>query len=109
MPRRDPAKEQRWRELIETQSTSGLSVRAFCRERNASEHSFHAWRRKLRALDAAPARSATFAEVRVQGAVPASLTLELPGEITIRLPLDVAGETLTNILVAARRADAPAC
>ena len=37
----------RWREILERQSTSGLSVAAFCREESISAPSFYAWRRRF--------------------------------------------------------------
>jgi len=112
MPRRDPAKAQRWREFIGAHSTSGLTVRAFCRERELSEHAFHAWRRKFRKQDAEPSQPG-FAEIRIEGRdageLQPSLTLELPGGIIARLPLDVSGETLTKVLAAAHGARPRAC
>ena len=36
-----------WRELIAQQEQSGLSVRAFCRQHRANEHSFYQWRKRL--------------------------------------------------------------
>lgn len=118
MPRRDPAKAQRWRELIEAHSTSGLTVRAFCRERELSEHAFHAWRRKFRKQDAESSQPESssrpgFAEIRIEGRdageLQPSLTLELPGGIIARLPLDVPAETLTKVLTAAHRARPRTC
>ncbi len=44
------AQEERrsfWRELIRQQEQSGLSVREFCRRRQASEPSFYEWRKRL--------------------------------------------------------------
>ena len=64
MSRRDPAKEEHWRETIKAHGASNMSVRAFCRERGVSEHSFHSWRRKLRADEARP--SPEFAEEQLQ-------------------------------------------
>lgn len=40
-------REQHWRELIAAQRSSGLSVSAFCREREVSAASFFRWRRIL--------------------------------------------------------------
>jgi transposase-like protein len=108
MAKRDPAREQRWRELIEAQSTSGMTARAYCRERGLNEHTFYTWRRNLRATAGDSARP-VFAEVGVQDASSVAMTLELPGGIMARLPVDASVETLTNVLVAARRADAPSC
>ena len=41
--KRDRAKAEQWRELIGWQATSGLSVRAFCRQAGGREPSFYAW------------------------------------------------------------------
>lgn len=37
-----------WRELIERQARSGLSVAAFCEQWRVSTASFYAWRKRLR-------------------------------------------------------------
>jgi hypothetical protein len=36
-----------WRQRMETQRSSGLSIVEFCRRERVSSHRFHAWRRKL--------------------------------------------------------------
>jgi transposase-like protein len=36
-----------WRRLVAQQEQSGLSVRAFCRQHHAKEHSFYQWRKRL--------------------------------------------------------------
>ena len=36
-----------WRRLVAQQQQSGVPVRAFCRQRRASEHSFYRWRKRL--------------------------------------------------------------
>ena len=41
-------KEARWREIVERQAGSGLSIRGFCADEGISEPSFYAWRKKLR-------------------------------------------------------------
>ena len=41
-------KETRWREIVERQAGSGLSVRSFCADEGISEPSFYAWRKRLR-------------------------------------------------------------
>jgi transposase-like protein len=37
-----------WRQRLESQSVSGLSIVAFCRKEGVSQATFHAWKRKLR-------------------------------------------------------------
>ncbi len=40
--------ESRWREVLERQAGSGLSVRSFCTAEGISEPSFYGWRKRLR-------------------------------------------------------------
>jgi hypothetical protein len=47
-PPRQRRDASQWRALIEQQSESGLSVRAFCQQQALNEVSFYAWRRRLR-------------------------------------------------------------
>ena len=37
-----------WRQRMERQHESGLSIAEFCRRENVSPHTFHVWKRKLR-------------------------------------------------------------
>ena len=48
---RDPHKEAMWRERVDRQSRSGLSVRAFCRRENLPESAFYFWRRTIAQRD----------------------------------------------------------
>ena len=41
-------KELRWREIVNRQAESGLSIREFCAKEEVSQPSFYAWRRKFR-------------------------------------------------------------
>ena len=49
--RRSVEKEAYWRGQLELQSTSGLSIRRWCRESGVSEPTFYVWRRELRKRD----------------------------------------------------------
>jgi transposase-like protein len=53
-----------WRQRIERQGASGLSIAEFCRRENVSAHSFYVWRRNLRR--AAAQRRELRAEARGQ-------------------------------------------
>jgi hypothetical protein len=44
--------ETRWREILERQASSGLSVRSFCAAEGVREPSFYAWRKRLRSRQA---------------------------------------------------------
>lgn len=69
----------KWRDLIERQRISGLSVAVFCRRDGVAASSFFAWKRKLDSVPATPAfveasvastpppRSAGRVEVRLRG------------------------------------------
>ena len=46
-PGRDLERERAWREVMDRQRLSGLSVRGFCQRELVSEASFYAWRREL--------------------------------------------------------------
>jgi hypothetical protein len=46
-PGRDLERERAWREVMDRQRQSELSVRGFCRREVVSEASFYAWRREL--------------------------------------------------------------
>jgi len=49
--KRDPKKEALWRRQIRRQSRSGMTVRAWCLDRQVNEATFHWWRRKLSRRD----------------------------------------------------------
>jgi hypothetical protein len=44
---RDIDRERRWRRFLAVQARSGLSVRAYCREKGLPEASFYYWRREI--------------------------------------------------------------
>lgn len=113
MSKRDPQLERRWRGLVSEWEESGLSGRAFCRERELREHTFYGWRRELRRRDGQgkssgastrPRRGPRFVQVKVAG--PSWLELSLGSDLVLRVPVSVAPDRLTAILVAARRATA---
>lgn len=49
MPRKE--RESYWRNLIEQQSASSLSIAAFCRKNNINQWGFYRWRRRLDGQD----------------------------------------------------------
>ena len=63
---------EKWRELVERQRSSGLSVAAFCARHGIAVPSLYAWRRRLAATPA-------FVEAKVAGApgTPASGVVEV--------------------------------
>lgn len=55
---RDPKKEALWRRLVRRQARSGMTVRAWCLDRQVKEATFHWWRRELARRDSEQAPSA---------------------------------------------------
>lgn len=56
-----------WRQRMDRQRASGLSIAEFCRRERVSSHSFHAWRRKFRQTTSVhhrPSETATEHRVR---------------------------------------------
>lgn len=63
------ASGHKWREIVERQRASGLTVAAFCRDNRVATSSFFAWKRKL------GGRPAVFVEAAVVGMPPATLAM----------------------------------
>lgn len=112
-PRRDVAKEARWRKLIGEAARSGLSVREFCRRRRLNENLFYAWRRELKFRDQEKGSSRnkkgvgssgpTFALVSTDGEVEsAGIELVLEGGRKLRISRGVDAEALRTVVDALR-------
>ena len=72
----------KWRDLVERQRASGLSVAAFCRRDGVAASSFFAWKRKLGFVPATPA----FVEATVAGTPPTRPpTTRSAGRVEVRL------------------------
>ena len=92
-----------WRELIEAQAASDLSVEAYCRRRGVSTSSFFAWRRRL-AEDATP----RFLPVQIAGAALSNepsaprpaVELERADGMRIRVFDGARRETICDVLAA---------
>jgi len=106
---RDSAKEQVWREAVQRHATSGLSVRAFCRQEGLGEASFYAWRRTIGERDAHRAKPSApaFVPAVVTSAVASdsSITLELAGGRVLRLPASLPAERLAELVAALEARD----
>jgi transposase-like protein len=103
--RRDIAKEQYWRELVERQAASGQSVRAFCAQEALDENAFYSWRRTIRQRDA-PAKPSKIPPPFVPAVLagPAAgeswLVIELTCGRSLRVPESIAGERLAELVAA---------
>ena len=51
---KDPNLERLWRQRLQRQSTSGLSISAFCAQEGVSSTSFQTWKRRLAARPLPP-------------------------------------------------------
>jgi transposase-like protein len=113
---RSAAKETCWRERLQSQAESGISVRAFCRREGLSEPSFYSWRRELGKRDrqraagtkclptSSAAGSAGLVAVDVIGVLgEAMLEIAINGGVMIRLREEASAETLERVLSAACR------
>lgn len=97
------ARSDRWRERIASFERSGVSVRQFCKDNGIAEHSFYAWRRRLR--QNGPVRFALVERGVVQQQSVAEAALELifpPGE-RLRIGSGVDAGALRTVLEALRR------
>ena len=71
----------RWRELVDEQRDSGLSIAEFCRRQDVSQASFYQWRKKLRESMPEPE---SFVPLSVIGG--SGVEVELPCGAVVRLP-----------------------
>jgi len=97
------AKRAWWREVVERQAGSGLSVRAFCRQESIREPSFYFWRRALREHDANPPAATPEFVPAVVGNIPQcdeAILLQLAAGQTLRLPVTISATWLAELILA---------
>ena len=92
-----------WRELIEAQAASGVSIGAYCRRRGVSTASFYAWRRRM-AEQATPrflpVRVAKVALSNEPSAPRPAVELERTDGVRIRVFDGARRETICDVLAA---------
>lgn len=120
MGNRNKTREFHWRGVFKQQSSSGLSIAAFCRQESISPPSFYLWRRKLRERKALqdkqvgstkssragrnPNHGSQLLPVRIEGTA-STLRIHLPQEgIFVDVPQGTKRETVTSVLQAVREA-----
>jgi transposase-like protein len=86
-----------WSKIIAEQEASGLTIRAFCKQRGIGDHSFYRWRRRLGKQE--PVQFALVKTV-AGGGTPIELFLPSGERLSIANGADAA--TLRNVLDALR-------
>jgi hypothetical protein len=108
----DAEKARYWQRTISEAARSGMSTRAFCRQRRLRESRFYWWQRKLRGnrpagvtpMPGAPGRPASFALVSDEaGAADAGIELVLGDGRKLRIRRGADEETLRTVLAALER------
>lgn len=85
MGQRESGRRKYWQSIIAEQEGSGKSVRVFCRERDLGEHSFYAWRQRLRGE-----KPMSFALVETKPSAPAlKFELKLSSGEVLHIPANV--------------------
>lgn len=112
---RSSEKEAFWRLVLDEHQSSGLTVRAFCKQESLSEPSFYAWRKELRKRDqeSGAVRESRLLPVQVvddpvsrspcvipDGNSSAGLEVVTPNGYTLRLEQDVDPCRLGQLLSA---------
>jgi hypothetical protein len=83
---KDPDLERTWRQRLRRQTTSGLSISAFCAREGVSSVSFHAWKRRLAAASL-PVRPQTPLFVPLRLDPPQGQADPIPGRgVEVELP-----------------------
>lgn len=102
--KRDGKKEKFWRGVIAEAGKSGLSVRAFCRQRGVKENLLYFWRRELRLRDAEAGQKGGFVELITAVAVGggSGVCIRIDDRISVALDRGFDGPTLRAALACLR-------
>lgn len=103
--KQDVEKARYWQAVIRDAARSGLSTRAFCRQRKLQESQFYWWQRRLKEklppVSTPGNGAASFALVSdAPGAADAGIELVLAGGRRLRLAKGVDAATLRSVLAA---------
>ena len=105
---KDPNLERAWRQRLQRQSTSGLSIAAFCALEGVSSTSFQSWKRRLaaRSLPRRP-KPPLFVPLDLAPQPPQhaptpgqSVELELPHQVRLRFDSPPEPEWLGRVVAA---------
>jgi hypothetical protein len=105
---KDPHLERIWRQRLLRQTSSGLSIPAFCAREGVSSASFHFWKRRLtaRSLPARPQPPLFVPLHRGSSSRPADpspgcgLEIELPHQVRLRFDVPPEPEWLGRLVTA---------
>jgi transposase-like protein len=105
---RDPNLDRVWRQRIQRQSASGLSIAAFCRREGLSARLFYAWRKRLEARSlSTPAEPPLFVAIQSDSApqhadpiLGRGVEMELPHEVRLRFDTPPEPEWLGRVVAA---------
>lgn len=97
---RDVAKEAYWREVLKQFSTSGLSVREFCKREQLTESAFYAWRRTIGERDDTRTPGPAFVPAVVTKEAASSIAIELAGGCVLRFSGADATAQLADLIIA---------
>lgn len=89
-------REKFWRGLIREQKSSGLSISAFCREREVSVASFFSWRKRLGQRSEPTPAAAQFVAIDLPAAAP--FEVRLPNGCRILVPARFDASSLSSII-----------
>lgn len=96
--KQDSMASAKWRELIEAQRSSGMSVAAYCREKSIADSHFYAWRKRL-AEDSGALKE--FVEVsRSDVSSVESIEINTPQGYRIKVPAGTVENDLKLVLAA---------
>ena len=102
--RRNPEREQFWREAIASWRNSGTSIRAFCASRGLREPSFYFWRRELRKRGPQPSAARRPVLVPLHVVADALWEVVLPMGVVVRVPAGADAGAVATLVTALRTA-----
>ncbi len=99
--RRNAEKERRWRDLLNRQASSGLSVRAFCQQERLTESAFYAWRRTIGERNGETPEAPSFVPMVVTDRVTSEslIAVELVGGHVLRLPASTPAAWVAELVL----------
>lgn len=87
---------EEWSKIIDSQSKSGQTISAFCRDQGIKEGTFYYWRARLQ--ESEELEEEGFIKLRPQSAVPGIILLRLGGGLELELPPDYSPSALSELI-----------